>query len=65
MFYSIRERGAKITGKDSLSPAEIQKIALENGFKLKLQANGDMDLQPYVYTFVRALIRKLKGTDNL
>lgn len=36
---------------------QIKEIALENGFKLKGQPNGDMDLNPYVYDFARALIR--------
>lgn len=35
---------------------QIKEIALANGFKLKEQPNGDMDLNPYVYDFARALI---------
>lgn len=34
----------------------IKRIALANGFKLKKQSNGEMDLNPYVYDFARALI---------
>jgi len=34
----------------------IKRIALANGFKLKKQSDGKMDLNPYVYTFARALI---------
>lgn len=34
---------------------QIKEIALANGFKLKEQPNGEMDLNPYVYDFARAL----------
>ncbi|WP_372845478.1 hypothetical protein [Psychrobacter sp.] len=34
----------------------IKEIALANGFKLKEQPNGEMDLNPYVYDFARALL---------
>lgn len=34
---------------------EIKEIALANGFKLKEQPCGEMDLNPYVYDFARAL----------
>ena len=34
---------------------QIKDIALANGFKLKEQPNGEMDLNPYVYEFARAL----------
>jgi hypothetical protein len=33
----------------------IKQIALEQGFKLKEQPDGSMDLNPYVYTFARVL----------
>lgn len=33
----------------------IKEIALANGFKLKEQPSGKMDLNPYVYDFARAL----------
>lgn len=61
MFDTLRERGAKIVDQDILTPEEIREIAIASGFKLKLQAGGEMDLNPYVYTFVRALIRKVKA----
>ena len=35
---------------------QIKEIALANGFKLKEQQNGEMDLNPYVYEFARALV---------
>lgn len=35
---------------------QIKNIALANGFKLKDQPNGGMDLNPYVYEFARAII---------
>ncbi len=34
---------------------QIKEIALANGFKLKEQPSGEMDLNPYVYEFARAL----------
>ena len=40
---------------------QIKEIALANGFKLKEQPNGEIDLNPYVYDAFRAAIkRKLK-----
>jgi hypothetical protein len=35
----------------------IKEIALANGFKLKEQPNGEMDLNPYVYVFSRELLK--------
>jgi len=35
---------------------QIKEIALANGFKLKEQPSGEMDLNPYVYDFARALV---------
>ena len=34
---------------------DIKKIALENGFKLKVQEDGSEDLNEYVYKFARIL----------
>lgn len=34
-----------------MNKALIQKIALDSGFKLKEQPNGEFDLNPYVYKF--------------
>ena len=36
----------------------IEKIALENGFKLKQQPNGKMALNPYVFDFAEKLLDK-------
>ena len=45
---------------DSVSRKEkIKQIALANGFKLKEQHDGHMDLNPYVYDFAEALLREL------
>jgi len=33
----------------------VREIALDNGFKLKQQPDGDMDLNPYVYQFADEL----------
>lgn len=35
---------------------QIKEVALTNGFKLKEQPSGKMDLNPYVYEFARAII---------
>lgn len=47
--------------KDSPRPMtndQIKEIALANGFKLKEQPDGGMDLNPYVYEFARAIYRQ-------
>lgn len=36
----------------------IKALALSNGFKLKEQPDGTMDLNPYVYDFAEALLRE-------
>ena len=36
----------------------IKDVALEYGFKLKEQPNGELDLNPYVYTFADKLIKQ-------
>ena len=38
----------------------IKEVALECGFKLKEQPNGDLDLNPYVYTFADKLIKQTR-----
>ncbi|MGU3313579.1 hypothetical protein [Acinetobacter sp. M5A5_2a] len=44
----------------------IKKIALENGFNLKKQLNGDCDLHPYVYAFANKLLEeKQKEIEHL
>lgn len=37
----------------------VKRIALENGFKLKPQKNGEDDLNEYVYSFAKALIKEM------
>jgi len=59
MFNTIRERGG-VADTDTLTVEEIRATALANGFKLKQQPNGEMDLNPYVYKFVRAILIKAK-----
>lgn len=39
---------------------EVRQIALDAGFKLKEQPNGELDLNPYVYEFSEQLIKGLK-----
>lgn len=34
---------------------DIKTVALKNGFKLKVQDDGSLDLNPYVYDFAREL----------
>ena len=36
----------------------IKEVALECGFKLKEQPNGELDLNPYVYIFADKLIKQ-------
>lgn len=38
-----------------LNKETIKEIAVANGFKLKEQADGEMDLNPYVYEFTNAI----------
>lgn len=40
----------------------IKEVALECGFKLKEQPNGELDLNPYVYTFAEELITQVHIT---
>ena len=41
-----------------MSKQQIKELALSNGFKLKQQPSGEMDLNPYVYDFADALLAK-------
>lgn len=41
-----------------MNAEQIKALALENGFQLKEQPSGEMDLNPYVYQFAEALIMK-------
>lgn len=40
---------------------DIKELALANGFTLKQQPDGTMDLNPYVYQFARALLAEATG----
>ena len=40
---------------------KIKELALANGFKLKEQASGNMDLNAYVYDFANAIEREAKA----
>ena len=40
---------------------KIKELALANGFKLKEQASGNMDLNAYVYDFANAIERDAKA----
>lgn len=37
---------------------KIKEVALANGFSLKEQASGNMDLHSYVYEFANALLKE-------
>ena len=39
-----------------MTKAQIRELALANGFKLKKQPDGSMDLNPYVYDMMIALL---------
>ena len=39
-----------------MTKAQIRDLALANGFKLKKQPDGSMDLNPYVYQMMIALL---------
>jgi hypothetical protein len=39
----------------------IKELALANGFKLKEQASGNLDLNAYVYDFANAIEREVKA----
>ena len=43
---------------------DIKELALANGFKLKEQPNGTMDLNPYVYDFAKALLSKVELSNS-
>lgn len=47
-----------------LNKETIKQIALDNGFKLKEQVNGEMDLNPYVYDTVNAIIKVYESKNN-
>lgn len=40
---------------------KIKELALANGFKLKEQASGNMDLNAYVYNFANAIELEIKA----
>ncbi len=50
--------------KALLTEEDIKRLALENGFKLKQQPSGEMELNPYVYDFARALIDAAKNSEK-
>ena len=43
-----------------LDNQKIKELALANGFKLKEQANGNLDLNAYVYDFANAIEQAVK-----
>jgi len=49
----------------ALSRQEIKEIALKNGFKLRDQQDGSLDLNEYVYNFAQELISKCSASGDL
>jgi hypothetical protein len=47
---------SRTTRESKMTNEQIKRLALANGFKLKEQPDGRMDLNPYVYEFARSLI---------
>ncbi|WLF84801.1 DUF551 domain-containing protein [Moraxella sp. ZY210820] len=47
-----------------LSKETIKDFALANGFKLKEQTNGEMDLNPYVYDTINKAIAFYESKKN-
>ena len=43
-----------------MTKLQVRDLALKKGFQLKLQPNGGMDLNPYVYEFAEALVSKVQ-----
>jgi hypothetical protein len=43
---------------------QIKKLALASGFKLKEQEDGSLDLNEYVYTFAKAIIKLAESLDT-
>ena len=41
-----------------MNKQQVKELALSNGFKLKQQPSGEMDLNPYVYKFAEDLLAK-------
>lgn len=39
-----------------MTNGEIERIAIANGFNLKMQPDGSMTLNPYVFNFARAML---------
>ena len=44
-----------------MNEQKVKQLALANGFKLKEQANGNMDLNAYVYDFANAIEQAVKA----
>ena len=40
---------------------KVKELALANGFKLKEQASGNLDLNAYVYDFANAIEREVRA----
>lgn len=43
-----------------MTKLQVRDLALKKGFQLKLQPNGGMDLDLYVYEFAEALVSKVR-----
>ena len=47
-----------------MNKKQIKDLALSNGFRLKEQPSGEMELNPYVYDFADALLTKANERVN-
>ena len=45
-----------------MSKQTVKDLALKNGFKLKQQPNGELELNPYVYDFADELVKDQQQT---
>lgn len=46
-----------------LTKDKVKQLALDNGFKLKQQPDGSMDLNPYVYQFAEEMQKVLNDVE--
>lgn len=51
----------KIKEGGGMDIEKVKELALINGFKLKEQASGNMDLNAYVYDFANAIEREVRA----
>ena len=60
MKVNMHEIGNK-AGAKVMDMQKVKELALANGFKLKEQSDGNMDLNAYVYDFANAIEQAAKA----